>query len=192
MWSCYGESTIITYVIKFQAAETSAINIYMKLKLDTAFLSTNKLIFDRPKHPIKYKNSFPTFLLIASRLTCEASGRQNVDPDVSEVCRLHLRWSSSPTWTAGPTQCHIPEDFPNFTYFVLEGSRLCFIYRPSKWNLGTTVNESVSLTECGPAHSAATVKCFLANCGVAQNGHPPTHWTCYQPTFAILWSETRP
>jgi len=46
-----------------------------------------------------------------------------------------FQWSSSPTRTARPTQCHIPEDLPNFTYFLLESSTSCFIYRPSKWNL---------------------------------------------------------
>jgi hypothetical protein len=34
-------------------------------------------------------------------------------------------------------------------------------------------NESVSLMECGRAHSAATLKCFLHNCGAVQIGHPP-------------------
>ena len=112
----------------------------------------NKVIFiDRSKHPIKYKNSLPTFLLIASRLTCEASGRHNGDPDISEVCVAFIFGGQVVQQEPLGRQCHIPEDLPNFTYFIMEDSRLCFtnIYRPSKSDLTTTVNESVSLTECG-------------------------------------------
>ena len=157
-------------MLSFPTAVTSVINIIF-LKLYTSFLSTTKwILIKRSKHPIKYKNPCPKFLLIASRLTCEASGRHSGDPDVSG---LHLRPSSSPTRTARPTQCHTPEDLPNFTYFLLDSSTLCFIYRPSKWNLRAIVNESVRLIECEWSHSAATVKCFLANCRKSQNAHPP-------------------
>jgi len=131
-------------------------------------------------------------VLIASRLTCEASGRHTGDPDVSEVCCLHLQWSSSPTRAARPTQCHITEDLLNFSYFLMEGSTLCFIYRLSQLHLRTTVNGSVGLTECGWAHSAARLKCFLANCGVAQTGHPPYSLDLISAHVCFLWTKTRP
>ena len=44
------------------------------------------------------------------------------------------------------------------------------------------------MTECGWAHCAASLKCFLANCGRAAWRRPdthPTHLTWYQRTFAF-------
>ena len=72
-----------------------------------------------------------------------------------------FRWCVLPSSSVvtQPPLRRIPEDLPNVTYCLLEDSALCCTYRPSKLNLTSIVNESVSLMECGWTHSATTVQC---------------------------------
>jgi len=134
---------------------------------------------------MKYKNSLHTFLLIASRLTCQASGRHSDDPEVSEVSCLHLQWSSSPR-AARPTVSHPRR--PSKLYLLLNGGQHVLFYRSSKLNLRT---KWICMTEYGWAHSAARLMCSVANCGVAQTGHPPYPLDLISAHVCFLWNKTR-